>query len=76
MTAGLPFVQEDRMAKSGGNSPKAGRRRGNDDIAPRNMAHAFELLAALPDDAVADQRQDAPPQARGNGKSSYQKFKK
>jgi antitoxin VapB len=31
---------------------------------PRGMARAFELLAGLPDDFMADGRQDHPPQKR------------
>lgn len=31
---------------------------------PRGMARAFELLAGLPDDFMADGRQDDPPQKR------------
>lgn len=31
---------------------------------PRNLQAAFELLAALPDDFMAEGRQDAPPQPR------------
>lgn len=31
---------------------------------PRGMARAFELLAALPDDILAEDRQDQPPQTR------------
>jgi antitoxin VapB len=31
---------------------------------PKNLAAAFELLAAMPDDFMADGRDDAPPQPR------------
>jgi antitoxin VapB len=31
---------------------------------PKNLAAAFDLLTALPDDFMAEGRQDAPPQAR------------
>ena len=31
---------------------------------PANLAKAFELLAALPDDFMAEGRVDAPPQSR------------
>jgi antitoxin VapB len=31
---------------------------------PRGMARAFELLATLPEDFMADGRRDAPPQKR------------
>ncbi|NNM59356.1 MAG: AbrB/MazE/SpoVT family DNA-binding domain-containing protein [Legionellales bacterium] len=31
---------------------------------PKNLAHAFKLLTELPDDFMADGRQDTPPQER------------
>lgn len=31
---------------------------------PKNLAAAFDLLAALPDDFMAEGRQDRPPQSR------------
>lgn len=31
---------------------------------PKNLAAAFDLLAALPDDFMAEGRQDTPPQPR------------
>lgn len=31
---------------------------------PKNLAKAFALLAALPDDFMAEGRQDTPPQSR------------
>lgn len=31
---------------------------------PKNLAVAFDLLAALPDDFMAEGRQDTPPQSR------------
>lgn len=31
---------------------------------PKNLAAAFDLLAALPDDFMAEGRQDTPPQSR------------
>lgn len=31
---------------------------------PKTLAAAFELLAAMPDDFMAEGRQDAPPQTR------------
>ncbi|MBW7923427.1 MAG: AbrB/MazE/SpoVT family DNA-binding domain-containing protein [Burkholderiaceae bacterium] len=31
---------------------------------PANLAQAFELLASLPDDFMAEGREDAPPQER------------
>jgi antitoxin VapB len=31
---------------------------------PKSLAAAFDLLAAMPDDFMAEGRQDAPPQAR------------
>jgi antitoxin VapB len=31
---------------------------------PKNLAAAFELLAAMPDDFMAEGRDDAPPQPR------------
>jgi antitoxin VapB len=42
-------------------------RRGNDVVlrqAPKSLAAAFDLLAAMPDDLMAEGRQDTPPQAR------------
>lgn len=42
-------------------------RRGNDVILrekPKNLKHAFELLASMPDDFFSEEREDTPPQER------------
>jgi len=42
-------------------------KRGNDVIIrekPKNLKHAFELLASMPNDFFSEEREDAPPQER------------